>query len=158
MNRKLQHHWNVSSRREFFTRAGSGLAGLALADLLAQGASAAPLNPLAGKLPHHAARAKSVIFLFMEGGPSQVDTFDPKPLLGKLNGQPLPASIRKPSQTSRGTGDNTLMASRRQWKQYGQSGAWVSDWYKHVVSMWMTSRSSDPAGRTASIMWVQFVR
>ena len=128
MNSKLRHHWNVGSRREFFTRAGSGLAGLALADLLA----ATPADPLASKAPHHPARAKSVIFLFMEGGPSQVDTFDPKPLLTKLHGQPLPPSIRKPSQTSRGTADNTLMASPRTWKQYGQSGAWVSDWYKHV--------------------------
>ena len=128
MNSRLRHHWNVASRREFFTRAGSGLAGLALADLLA----ASPADPLAAKTPHHPARAKSVIFLFMEGGPSQVDTFDPKPLLTKLHGQPLPSSIRKPSQTSRGTADNTLMASPRTWKQYGQSGAWVSDWYKHV--------------------------
>ena len=128
MNSRLRHHWNVASRREFFTRAGSGLAGLALADLLA----ASPADPLAAKTPHHPARAKSVIFLFMEGGPSQVDTFDPKPLLTKLHGQPLPPSIRKPSQTSRGTADNTLMASPRTWKQYGQSGAWVSDWYKHV--------------------------
>ena len=132
MNHKLRHHWNVSSRRDFFTRAGSGLAGVALADLLAQNASAATVNPLAAKAPHHAARAKSVIWLFMEGGPSQVDTFDPKPLLSKLHGQAIPSSIRKPSQTSRGTADNTLMGSRRQWKQYGQSGAWVSDWYKNV--------------------------
>lgn len=132
MNHKLRHHWNVSSRRDFFTRAGSGLAGVALADLLAQNASAATVNPFAAKAPHHAARAKSVIWLFMEGGPSQVDTFDPKPLLSKLHGQAIPSSIRKPSQTSRGTADNTLMRSRRQWKQYGQSGAWVSDWYKNV--------------------------
>ena len=132
MNHKLRHHWNVSSRRDFFTRAGSGLAGVALADLLAQNASAATVNPLAAKAPHHAARAKSVIWLFMEGGPSQVDTFDPKPLLSKLHGQAIPSSIRKPGQTSRGTADNALMASRRQWKQYGQSGAWVSDWYKNV--------------------------
>ena len=132
MNHKLRHHWNVSSRRDFFTRAGSGLAGVALADLLAQNASAATVNPLAAKAPHHAARAKSVIWLFMEGGPSQVDTFDPKPLLSKLHGQAIPSSIRKPNQTSRGTADNTLMGSRRQWKQYGQSGAWVSDWYKNV--------------------------
>ncbi len=132
MNRKLRHRWNVSSRRDFFTRAGRGLGRVALADLLAQNASAATVNPLAAKAPHHAARAKSVIWLFMEGGPSQVDTFDPKPLLSKLHGQAIPSSIRKPSQTSRGTADNTLMGSRRQWKQYGQSGAWVSDWYKNV--------------------------
>src|SRR5437762_5852784 len=133
---KLRHHWNVSSRREFFTRAGSGLAGIALANMLAEDGYAArsvPADPLAAKKPHHPATAKSVIFLFMEGGPSHVDLFDPKPLLAKLDGKPVPDSIGKPSQTSRGTANNTLMASRRKWKQYGQSGMWVSDWYQNVA-------------------------
>src|SRR5436190_3116659 len=133
---KLRHHWNVSSRREFFTRAGSGLAGIALANMLAEdgyAARSAPADPLAAKKPHHPATAKSVIFLFMEGGPSHVDLFDPKPLLAKLDGKPVPDSIGKPSQTSRGTANNTLMASRRTWKQYGQSGMWVSDWYQNVA-------------------------
>ena len=69
----------------------------------------------------------------MEGGPSHVDLFDPKPLLAKMDGKPIPDSIGKPAQTSRGTADNTLMASRRTWKQYGQSGFWVSDWYRNVA-------------------------
>ena len=69
----------------------------------------------------------------MEGGPSHVDLFDPKPLLTKLDGKPVPDSIGKPAQTSRGTAHNTLMASRRKWKQYGQSGMWVSDWYANVA-------------------------
>ena len=132
---KLRHHWNVSSRREFFTQAGSGLAGIALASMLAEDGYAAPgvpADPLAPKKPHHPPIAKSVIFLFMEGGPSHVDLFDPKPTLTKLDGQPVPDSIGKPSQTSRGTGDNTLMASRRKWKQYGQSGLWASDWYANI--------------------------
>src|SRR5947209_6732770 len=88
---KLRHHWNVSSRREFFTRAGSGLAGIALANMLAEdgyAARSAPADPLGAKKPHHPATAKSVIFLFMEGGPSHVDLFDPKPLLSKLAGRP----------------------------------------------------------------------
>jgi len=132
---KLRHHWNVSSRREFFTRAGSGLAGIALASMLAEQAQATPggvPDPLAPRKPDHSATAKSIIFLFMEGGPSHVDLFDPKPLLTKLDGKPIPDSIGKPSQTSRGTGGNTLMASRRKWAQYGQSGLWVSDWYSNV--------------------------
>src|SRR6266852_1869216 len=108
---KLRHHWNVSSRREFFTRAGSGLAGIALANLLADDARAvtgqAP-DPLAPKKPHHPPTAKSVIWCFMEGGPSHVDLFDPKPLLAKLNGQPIPDSIGKPKQTASATRDNTL--------------------------------------------------
>src|SRR5215468_4833845 len=133
---KLKHHWNVASRREFFTRAGSGLAGMALASMLAETSYAGPgvaLDPLLPKKPHHEPLAKSVIFLFMEGGPSHVDLFDPKPLLTKLDGKPVPDSIGKPAQTSRGTAHNTLMASRRQWKQYGQSGMWVSDWYVNVA-------------------------
>jgi hypothetical protein len=133
---KLKHHWNVSSRRDFFTRAGSGLAGIALANMLAEdgyAARSAPADPLAARKPHHTPTAKSVIFLFMEGGPSHVDLFDPKPLLSKLDGKPVPDSIGKPSQTSRGTANNTLMASRRKWKQYGQSGMWVSDWYQNVA-------------------------
>lgn len=127
---KLRHHWNVSSRREFFARAGSGLAGIALSSMLAE---AAVSDPLAPKKPHHPATAKSVIFLFMEGGPSHVDLFDPKPLLTKLDGKPIPDSIGKPKQTSRGTGNNALMASKRTWKQYGQSGMWVSDWYQNTA-------------------------
>src|SRR4051794_40426140 len=132
---KLKHHWKVSSRREFFTRAGSGLAGMALTSMLAETGYAGPaatLDPLLPKQPHHKPMAKSVIFLFMEGGPSHVDLFDQKPLLTKLDGKPIPDSIGKPSQTSRGTAHNTLMASRRKWKQYGQSGMWVSDWYANV--------------------------
>jgi hypothetical protein len=132
---RLKHHWNVSSRREFFTQAGSGLAGLALASMLAENGYAGPavaVDPLLPKKPNHVPTAKSVIFLFMEGGPSHVDLFDPKPLLTKLDGKPVPDSIGKPSQTSRGTAHNTLMASRRKWKQYGQSGIWVSDWYANI--------------------------
>src|SRR5262245_41518334 len=131
---KLKHHWNVSSRREFFTQAGSGLAGLALTSMLAENGYAASgaVDPLPMKQPHHAPTAKAVIFLFMEGGPSHVDLFDPKPLLTRLDGKPVPDSIGKPSQTSRGTAHNTLMGSRRKWKQYGQSGMWVSDWYQNT--------------------------
>jgi hypothetical protein len=67
-------------------RATSGFAGLALADLMA--ADALSASPLAEKRPHFAAKAKHCVFLFMNGGPSQVDTFDPKPLLTKFHGKP----------------------------------------------------------------------
>src|SRR5688572_15714088 len=115
MLNKLGHHWPVSTRREFFTRAGSGLAGIALASLLDQdGALAAskPLDPLTPKPPHHAPTAKAVIWLFMEGGPSHIDLFDPKPKLQELEGQPLPPSFGRPI-TAMGTAGNTLMASKR---------------------------------------------
>src|SRR3954465_7867848 len=131
---RLAHHWQVRTRREFFTRAGSGLAGIALASLLRQDASAATVlaDPLAPKNPHHKPRAKSVIWLFMEGGPSHIDLFDPKPKLTELHGQPLPASFGKPV-TAMGTASNTLMASKRTFTQHGQSGLWVSDWYQEAA-------------------------
>ncbi|MEO7648824.1 MAG: DUF1501 domain-containing protein [Bryobacteraceae bacterium] len=112
--------------------AGSGLGGLALLQMLEQSAMGASKNPLAPKPPHHQPRAKSVIWLFMEGGPSHIDLFDPKPALDKLAGQPMPASFGKPL-TSMGTVSNTIMAPRRKWAQHGQSGAWVSDWYPHIA-------------------------
>ena len=68
----------------------------------------------------------------MEGGPSHIDLFDPKPALEKYAGQPLPKSFGS-VMTAMGTGKNTLMPSKRQWKQHGQSGLWVSDWYPHVA-------------------------
>jgi len=72
---KLQHHWNVSSRREFFTRAGSGLAGIALAAMLAENGYADVADPLAPKNPTvNPVRAKNIIWCFMEGGPSQVES------------------------------------------------------------------------------------
>jgi Protein of unknown function (DUF1501) len=125
MNPKLRHHWNVSSRREFFANAGSGLGAIALGSLLAEAAE----TP---KKPHFPVKAKSVIWLFMEGGPSHIDLFDPKPELNKMAGKPMPASFGK-LVTAMGTANNTLMASPRTWKQHGQSGLWVSEWYPHMA-------------------------
>ncbi len=135
MEEKLRHHWAVASRREFFTRAGSGLAGIALASLLRSDGLVASTNipdPLAPKKPHHGPTAKSIIWLFMEGGPSHLDLFDPKPRLMELAGQPMPASFGRPI-TAMGTSNNTLMPSRRTFKQYGESGIWVSDWYPNIA-------------------------
>ena len=144
--------------------------------MLAEGAVSDPLAP---KKLHHPATAKSVIFLFMEGGPSHVDLFDPKPLLSTLDGKPIPASIEKPKQTSRGTANNNLMASKRTWKQYGQSGMWVSDWYQntaehvddmtvirscwadglnHVGSVCQMNTGSILAGRPSMGAWVTYGR
>jgi hypothetical protein len=123
------------SRREFLWNTGSGLGALAFSSLLGESraaTTAAALDPLAPKAPHFAPKAKSVIWVFMEGGPSHVDLFDPKPELERLAGQPLPASFGKP-MTAMGTGGNTLMPSKRAWKQHGQSGIWVSDWYPHIA-------------------------
>ena len=113
MLNRLNHHWQVANRREFFTRAGSGLAGIALASLLQRdGLTAAPksVDALAPRNPHHPPKAKSVIWLFMEGGPSHIDLFDPKPKLVELNGQPMPESFGRPI-TAMGTANNAIMAS-----------------------------------------------
>src|SRR5689334_4572156 len=135
MEDKLRHHWQVASRREFFTRAGSGLAGIALASLLRGDSALAAALPdaLAPRKPHHPPKAKSIIWLFMEGGPSHVDLFDPKPKLQELAGQPLPESMRPKFTAMSGTAKNGLMPSKRSFKQYGQSGIWVSDWYPSIA-------------------------
>jgi hypothetical protein len=113
-------------RRDFLMRSCGGLGALAFSSMM-QGA-----DPLAAKKPDHPPTAKSVIWLFMEGGPSHIDLFDPKPELDRLAGQPMPASFGKVI-TAMGTASNTLMPSSRTWKQYGQSGMWVSDWYSNMA-------------------------
>ncbi|MCE9527064.1 MAG: DUF1501 domain-containing protein [Planctomycetales bacterium] len=120
----------VLTRRELLRVSGAGFGGMALAAMLGQQsiAGAQKPNPLAPKPPHFAPKAKRVIFLFMHGGPSQVDTFDYKPLLTRDNGKPLP--FDKPRVVSSQTGN--LLASPWKFQQYGQSGAWVSDLFPHV--------------------------
>ncbi len=117
-------------------RSGCGFGAMALSYLLARdgglNSAAATLNPLAPKRPHYPPKAKSVIWLFMEGGPSHVDLFDPKPALDKLAGQPMPESFGK-VLTSMGTAGNGIMPSQRSFKQHGQSGIWVSDWYPNIA-------------------------
>ena len=127
MSTRLPAHYRpITSRREFFARAGSGLAGIALASMLRAD------DPLSAKKPHHPPKAKSIIWLFMEGGPSHVDLFDPKPKLLDMAGQPMPESFGRPI-TAMGTASNTLMPSKRTFKQYGESGLWVSDWYPNIA-------------------------
>ena len=119
-----------NSRREFLSRAGAGFGAVALSALSGQNllpsAGAAP-NPVAAKIPHQLGKAKNVIWLFMEGGPSHIDLFDPKPLLNKLSGQKLPDSFERPV-TAMGEVNSPLLECKRQWKQHGESGLWISDW------------------------------
>lgn len=132
----LAHYRRAATRREFFTRAGSGLAGIALTQMLHEDgllAASTSADPLAPKKAHHPPTAKSVIWLFMEGGPSHVDLFDPKPKLTELAGQPIPESMRPKFTAMAGTANNGLMPSKRSFRQYGQSGIWVSDWYPHIA-------------------------
>ncbi len=117
------------SRREFLFRAGAGFGAIALSALTGENliGSDGVLNPVAAKIPQRLGRAKSVIFLFMEGGPSHLDLFDPKPLLNKIAGQPLPDSYERPV-TAMGEANSPLLETRRKFTQYGESGIAISDW------------------------------
>jgi len=117
------------SRRQLLSQAAVGFGSLALASLLAEKGPAAEANPLAAKAGHFPARAKRVIFLFMKGGPSHVDTFDPKPLLDRDDGKPCP--IAKPRVQFAATGN--LLKSPWKFKQYGESGLPVSELFPHVA-------------------------
>jgi hypothetical protein len=122
----------MRSRREFLRNAGGGFGLVALAALLAEdgllaaGTEPPAVNPLAPRPPHHRARARRVVFLFMSGGPSHLETFDPKPTLQRLHSQKLPESFGR-VLTRRGVEKNRLLATRRTFKKYGQSGIEVSD-------------------------------
>jgi len=114
------------SRRELLKTSATGFGSLALSALLNEGVQASPLSP---RPAQYKPRAKSVIFLFMHGGPSQVDTFDYKPLLERDHGKPLP--FPKPRVVSGQTGN--LLKSPWKFKRYGESGAYVSDLFPHVA-------------------------
>jgi hypothetical protein len=168
LRHSLSHFPLAQSRRDFLFQAGGGFGALALSWLLARDGYAsfgnASENPLAAKKPHFNARAKSVIFMFMVGGPSPLDLFDPKPELKKRQGQPLPKSFGMPiSQFTKG--DTPLLASSRAFSNHGKSGLPVSDLMPHLAgcvdeiaflrSCWCTSIVHAPAmyelhsGRTA---------
>ena len=133
----MNAHWNdlgtgTLSRRELLRRAGAGFGSLALAGLLGQEARAEKpqaANPLAIRVPHFTPRAKRVIFLFMHGGPSQVDTFDYKPRLQADSGKPLP--FAKPRVVSSQTGN--LLGSPWKFAQHGQSGLWMSELFPNLA-------------------------
>ncbi|MBL8865025.1 MAG: DUF1501 domain-containing protein [Planctomycetia bacterium] len=123
------------TRRSFLRNAGGGFGAIALAGLLAEQnllAAETVRDPLAPRKPHFEPTAKRVIFLFMSGGPSHMDTFDPKPGLTKLHGQKLPESFG-PVKTRRGVDKNKLLASKRTFAKHGQCGMEVSDWFPHLA-------------------------
>jgi hypothetical protein len=118
------------SRREALLRSGTGFGSLALADLMINESNAevGKMDPLAPKQAHYPSKAKHVVHLFMNGGPSQVDTFDPKPMLDKYHGKPLPdANLR----TERKTG--AAMRSPFKFKKHGQSGIEVSELFENTA-------------------------
>ena len=126
----MPHVPHFQSRRDFLRLAGGGFGSLALSAMMADEAKADPFAP---KTPHFPARAKRVVFLFMEGGPSHVDLFDPKPELTRQHGKPLPASFGKVI-TPMGTGGNNLLASKRKFKKHGKCGHDISDWLPHMAT------------------------
>ncbi|MDB6040893.1 MAG: hypothetical protein JWM99_4734, partial [Verrucomicrobiales bacterium] len=130
------------TRRHFFGRCGLGLGSLALASLLNErGAKAgepeALGNPMAPKASHFAPRAKNIIYLFMAGGPSQLELFDYKPKLIELNNQSIPQSYIEGKRfafmnSSHGT---KLLGTRRKFDRHGQSGMWISELFPHTASI-----------------------
>src|SRR4051812_44816518 len=124
----------VQSRRRFFRECAGGIGTVALAQLLQQeGRGATPeQNPLAPRKPHFAAKAKNVIFLFMEGGPSQIDLFDPKPELEKWHGRPLPAEMTKDMRLAFTKPNAAVLASPRKFAPQGKSGTEFSDFIPHI--------------------------
>lgn len=134
--RRLHVSSPAINRREALCRCANGFGGLALACLLADKSAASArasnrqVNPLAPRPPHFTPKAKSVIFLFMDGGPSQIDTFDPKPRLSKENGQPIP--FETPATVFNIS--NKLLASPYRFSRHGQCGADVSELFPHVAT------------------------
>jgi hypothetical protein len=122
------HRLPVPTRRDLLRGLGAGFGALAFAGLAGADTREAA-SPLAPRAPHFAPRARRVIFLFMHGGPSQVDTFDYKPLLQRDDGKPLP--FAKPRVQFAETGG--LLASPWAFRQYGECGAWVSDLFPRVA-------------------------
>ena len=118
----------LRSRREFLQKAGLGFGMIAATDLLAGE------NPLAARKPHFPAKADSVIFLFMHGGPSHIDTFDPKPLLNELHGQPVPESFGSVDLQFTKVDRVPLIGSPRAFRKRGDSGLEISDLFENVAA------------------------
>jgi hypothetical protein len=173
------------SRRDFLNRFGLGLGGMALAQLLnpASSVAAAMPAPASGGVlpgPHFGPKAKRIIYLFMAGGPSQLETFDYKPLLQERNGEDLPDSVRQGQRLTGMSGNQSVLplaGSIYPFRRHGQSGAWVSDLLPHtakivdrlciVRSLYTEAINHDPAitflqtgsqlaGRPSMGAWLQY--
>jgi hypothetical protein len=139
----FEHQLHQQTRRHFFSQCGVGVGAMALGSLLGDQLAAAPtgagdvpgVNPLAPKPTHFTPKAKRVIFLFMAGGPSQLDLFDYKPKLVELTGQVIPESYVKNKRFAFIKADAKLMGTHRKFEKVGQSGAEVSELLPHLRSM-----------------------
>ena len=126
----------IQTRRSFFRECAGGIGIIALAQLMEQEGRAAKLesNPMAPKPPHFPAKARNVIFMFMEGGPSQIDLFDPKPGLAKWSGKSLPPEMTRDLRLAFTKPNAAVLASPRTFQPYGQSGIQFSDYIPHIGS------------------------
>ncbi|MCC6589652.1 MAG: DUF1501 domain-containing protein [Bryobacterales bacterium] len=131
----LRDYKSLRNRRSFLTDVACGIGSMAFGDMLhADGRTPAAMpNPMAPRKPHFEGKAKSVIFLFMEGGPSQMDLFDPKPELQKWHGKPAPESIVKQLQLAFTKPNAAVLASPREFKKHGQCGMEISDWLPYTA-------------------------
>jgi hypothetical protein len=131
----------LTTRRHFFSQCGLGIGAMALTGLLNEGRAAGvpAAHPLTTKKPHFPAKARSVIFLFMAGGPSQLELWDHKPRLNALHGQPIPADFIKGKRFAfMDTFTKKvplLLGTRRKFKQHGQAGSWVSECLPHTAQI-----------------------
>lgn len=147
-----------SSRRDFLTRSGMGFGSLAAGFLLDR-SSAATTNPMAARKPPLPATAKSVIYLFMHGGPSHIETFDPKPVLNKLSGQPVPESFGDVQLQFSTFREVPLLGSKRTFRRHGQAGIEISDVFPKLAAhaddlAVIRSCQHDGFTHTAALNWL----
>ena len=135
---KPPHFPTSTTRRELLFRAGGGLGGMALAQLFGSGMAGAttqaPQDPTLARQPHFLPKAKRVIYLFMHGGPSHMDLWDPKPDLIRFAGQPLPDSFGS-VMTRRAVAKNPLMPPVKSFRPRGQSGIEISDFLPEMAQL-----------------------
>ena len=129
-----------TTRRHFFAQCGVGIGSMALASMLAEESRGAivrpdPQDPMAPRAPHFGAKAKRIIFLFMAGGPSQLELFDYKPKLQELDGQVVPPEYTKNKRFAFIKGDAKLLGTRRKFARHGQSGAELSECLPHLATI-----------------------
>jgi hypothetical protein len=142
-----------ATRRHFFSQCGVGIGSIALASLLRESAAAAPVKidptePLAPRQGHFPGKAKNVIFLFMAGGPSQLELFDDKPRLRELHGEPPPASLVAGKRFAFLKGTEKLLGSQRKFERVGQCGMTISEilpWHKKIAdeACWLRGMTTD---------------
>ncbi len=164
----LKHKKYGTSRRDFLKKSSLGFGSIALSSLLGPTFGSAQntlpqMNPMVGRIPHFLPKAKRVIYLFQSGGPSQIETYDYKPALSKWNGREIPPSLKKTQRNSgmvEGQSSYPLVKSIYGFKQYGQSGAWVSELFPHTARIVdelciIKSMYTDAINHEPAVMFVQ---